>query len=102
VGPDTATAASVVDEPDLEAIRWEDCLDLPDPCPDCGGVVFWWDPSRDRRCLRCQPPTAAIRLLERAQAIRRRLGIPSAGGAAEMLADLKRLDTTCKSANHPV
>ena len=98
VGPDAATAASVgpvADEPDPEAIQWEDCIDPPPPCPGCGGLIFWWNPSGGRRCKACDPPTAAIRLLEKAERIRRRHGSPSTPGAAEMLGDLKRLIDTC-------
>ena len=93
--PDVATSAPGVDEPDLEPIRWEDPLEPPEPCPGCGGLVFWWSPSEDRRCMRCEPPTTAIRLLERAHAIRRRQGIPGPADVAEMLGDLKRLIGTC-------
>ena len=39
----------------------------------------------------CDPPKSALRLLEKAEQIRHRLGIPSPVGAAEMLTDLRRL-----------
>lgn len=69
---------------------WEDCIE-PEPCPDCGGVLCWWDPLGDRRCLACDPPKAAIRFLERAERLRRQHNKPSPPGAMEMLAELKRL-----------
>jgi len=79
-----------------EAARWwadSRFEDLPavEFCPKCGGVMWWWTVGGDRRCMVCDPPTAAIRLLERAERIRRRLGIPSPAGAAERLAELRRL-----------
>ena len=75
-------------------IRWEDCILLPDPCAGCGGLMFWWNFVGDRRCMTCDSPTRAIRLLERAEAIRHRQGNSSPAGAAETLADLRRLDGT--------
>ena len=65
--------------------------DLPDPCPQCGGLTFWWPIVGDRRCAVCHPPTAGIRALERADRIRQRLGTPSPAGAVELLADVHRL-----------
>lgn len=93
--PDAATVAPAVDHPEPvvswpEAVRWEDCIAPPEPCPDCGGLVCWWNALGGRRCMACDPPFNAIRALERAERIRRRHGIPSPPGAAEMLADLKR------------
>ena len=46
----------------------------PDPCPDCGGLELWESVAGDLfgrtpgnwRCLRCDPPTKAQRLRERA------------------------------------
>lgn len=81
-------------DPTPEPIWGEDCIDPPDPCSGCDGLVFWWNLLGDRRCLNCDPPKTAIRLLERAERIRRRHGIPSPPGAAEMLADLNRLTGT--------
>ena len=75
-------------------IRWEDCIEPPTPCPRCGGLVFWWDALGTRRCVTCDPPMTAITALERAERIRRRLGIPRPIGAAEMLAHEKRLIDT--------
>lgn len=74
-----------------EPIRWEDCIEPPPACPRCGGLVWWWNPLGDRRCMDCDPPTTAITALERAERIRRRLGIPSPIGAAQMFAHEKRL-----------
>jgi hypothetical protein len=79
---------------------WDDnVIDWPDPCPGCGGLIFWWNALGDRRCLRCDSPNATIRLLEKTERIRRRSGIPSPAGAAKMLAELESLTDTCNSAN---
>ena len=29
----------------------EDCIDPPAACPKCGGLVFWWNPWNDQRCV---------------------------------------------------
>ena len=52
-------------------------------------------PLGDRRCLVCDPPKTALRLLEKAKAIRRRHGFSSPAGAVEMLAGIKQLIDTC-------
>ena len=78
---------------------WDDAIEPPDPCAGCGGLLSWWNALEDQRCLACDPPAAGIRALEKAEGIRRRLGIPSPAGAAEMLAKLKCLTDTCISAN---
>jgi len=50
VAPDRATTTPAAGEAELaeirpgaapEAIRWEDCLDPPDPCPECGTLELW-------------------------------------------------------------
>lgn len=110
-GPGGATAAQAVDHPERvvsrpeatpEVMRWEDCIDPPEPCPRCGGLILWWNAFGDRRCLTCDPPLKAIRALERVERIRRRHGIPNPAGAADLLADLKRLGHTCSGAQHRV
>lgn len=42
------------------------------PCVQCGGLELWQSVAGDWRCLRCDPPTAARRLAEAAERIRRR------------------------------
>jgi hypothetical protein len=88
-GPGGLTAAPADDHPKRvasrpeaspEAIRWEDCIDPPDPCPKCGSLELWQSAAGDLfgrtpgrwRCLRCDPPTTARRLAELAERIRRR------------------------------
>ena len=41
-------------------------IDPPDPCPICGTLELWQSLAGDWRCLRCDPPTKAPRLRERA------------------------------------
>ena len=104
VTPDGPKPVQVPSRPDLAAVhpdgvgavsvRWEDDVEPDDPCPGCGGLLFWWNAWGDQRCMACDPPTTAIRLLETTERIRRRNGIPSPTGAAEMLADLKRITYT--------
>jgi hypothetical protein len=47
-------------------------IDPPAPCPDCGGIVFWWDVAGGQHCERCQPPRHGPRLRELAQRLRER------------------------------
>ena len=47
------------------------------PCPECGSLELWESPARGPtpgrwRCTNCDPPTAARRLVEAAERIRRR------------------------------
>jgi hypothetical protein len=63
----------------------------PPACPRCGLLEMWETAAGTWRCLRCDPPKVAIRLLERAQAIRQRLGMPARPETAVMLADLRRM-----------
>ena len=65
----------------------EDCFFDPPtaPCPECGTLAFWTNVLGEARCQRCSPPTAALRLLERSEAIRRRQSLPSRPEAVEMI-----------------
>jgi hypothetical protein len=63
----------------------------PPPCPRCGRLEMWQTATGNWRCLRCDPPKTSMRLLERAQGMRRRLGIPANLEADRTLADLRRL-----------
>jgi hypothetical protein len=51
---------------------WEDSPDVPDPCPICGSVLRWWNLLGHDRCLICDPPATASKLLARVQSIRQR------------------------------
>ncbi len=48
-------------------------IDPPDPCPECGTLEQWQTVAGNWRCLRCDPPTKARRLRERADRLR---GLP--------------------------
>ncbi len=78
----------------VEAVLLESSIEPPSPCPDCNGLLFWWNIPGDQRCMACDPPTTSIKALERAEKIRRRHGIPSPAGVVEMLVDLKRITDT--------
>jgi len=80
VAPDGATTAPAAGEAEPaesrpeaapEAIRWEDSLNPPDPCPECGTLELWQTLAGNWRCLRCDPPIRARRLVELAGRIRR-------------------------------
>jgi len=63
--------------------------DLP-ACGRCGSLELWQPIGRETwRCRRCDPPSKAVRLLEKVGRIRRRLGLPVDNGAETMLNDLK-------------
>ena len=66
----------------------DDAVDT-ESCEKCKRLMFWWNPLGDRRCIMCDPPTTAIRLLENTQRIRRRHGLPVPPGAVEMLNGLR-------------
>ena len=51
-------------------------IDPPDPCEKCGGLMFWWNVFNQQRCMRCEPPKEAIRLLKFKHRIQRRKNIP--------------------------
>ena len=55
-----------------EAVLLEECIDLPDPCPECGTLELWQTLAGNWRCLRCDPPTTARRLAKLAERLRRR------------------------------
>jgi hypothetical protein len=44
-------------------------------CPRCNSLEKWWPAVGEPRCQKCDPPTAARRLLRHAQTIRIRLGM---------------------------
>jgi hypothetical protein len=75
---------------------WDDGIEPSDPCPECGGLRFWWNARGEPRCLRCEPPLEALRWQERALEIRREYGPPDSPGAVRRLADLKSMSGTCQ------
>jgi hypothetical protein len=42
------------------------------PCPNCGGLLVWWDVTGGRHCEDCSPTKAGPRLREVAQRLRER------------------------------
>ncbi len=73
------TFDEVVDTVDL----WpgDDTVDL-SPCESCGGLDLWETLTERWRCLRCDPPTKAIKTLGKAEKLRKRYGLPDPLGAA--------------------
>jgi len=61
------------------------------PCPRCNSLELWQTLAGNWRCLRCDPPTTAIRVLEHVKRIRQRLKMPARSETAELVADLRRL-----------
>ena len=62
-----AADARWADDPEAgEADEAIEVIDPPDPCPKCGTLELWQSLAGNWRCLRCDPPTKARRLRERA------------------------------------
>ena len=76
VAPNVSADTSNPDLParlifDADRIVWEGSIKPPKPCSECGGIIFWWNPLGDQRCMVCDPPLTADRFLEYAKVIRR-------------------------------
>ena len=54
------------------ANTWPEAEPWPESCPECGGLELWETPTGKWRCMKCDPPRKAQRLLERTERIRRR------------------------------
>jgi hypothetical protein len=87
-------------EPSIVPANATDERYLVAPCPDCGGLMFWWDGEGERQCTRCRPPRTAIRILERTVRLRRKYRIPDTTNSTELLAYLKLATATCNGAKH--
>lgn len=46
-------------------------IDIPDPCLQCGGIVFWWDLRDGQHCEKCDPPIRGRAFRKRARQLRR-------------------------------
>ncbi len=68
----------------IMADPWPEDYVEPDPCPDCGGLELWETMTGRWRCMKCDPPTKTIKILERARQIRRRYGLSDPVGAAKL------------------
>ena len=55
---------------------WPDDYIEPDPCQNCNSLELWQNATDRWRCMKCDPPTKAIRLLERTKRIRQQYGLP--------------------------
>ena len=71
-----------------ESVNWSSLLELTE-CPVCGSLICWWDIRGGQHCMACDPPHKAISLMEEAEGIRERLGLPSPPGVKEHLAGLQ-------------
>ncbi|MCX7429002.1 MAG: hypothetical protein NTW96_25670 [Planctomycetia bacterium] len=53
---------------------WDDAPLPPEPCPNCGSILRWWNVLGDERCIGCDPPTRGLRFLQHVKRIRQRYG----------------------------
>ena len=44
---------------DADVTAWEEYIEPPDPCPKCGGLMFWWDALGGLHCMVCDKPKYA-------------------------------------------
>jgi hypothetical protein len=42
--------------PSTDIVPWEECVELPDPCPKCGSLMMWWDVLGGQHCMMCEKP----------------------------------------------
>lgn len=74
-GPEDEAAAllaglPMAEAPPLGPDGWPtDSIDPPEPCSDCGGLMFWWNAFGDQRCLACDPPARVDRYLRRSVSV---------------------------------
>jgi len=66
IDPDGRRCLVRADAAELEII------DVPAPCPVCGGIVFWWDVAGNTHCEACSPLRRSEALRALAAEIRRR------------------------------
>ena len=60
----------------IMANPWPEAEPWPEPCPVCGTLEMWQNMTGRWRCMKCDPPRKAIRLLERTKRIQRRYSLP--------------------------
>jgi hypothetical protein len=62
--------------PNCADVEYDDTVEIDwttlTPCKRCGSLELWWNGEGATRCLWCEPPTAAMNLLIRANEIRSR------------------------------
>jgi hypothetical protein len=66
---ETPDAWRILERADMAGLE---IVDLPAPCPDCGGIDVWQDVAGGWHCLLCDPPTVTRRLRQDAARIRKR------------------------------
>jgi phage N-6-adenine-methyltransferase len=72
-----------IDLVDGNSHRWENCIDAPDDCPECGTLRLWQTLAGNWRCLRCDPPTTARRLRKLAARLTGRTESPRTAAKAD-------------------
>ncbi len=79
---DLHVAAAVFDEDVDTDDLWPDdnAVDLP-PCESCEGLELWETMVGEWKCSQCNPPETAQRLLDKAERLRKRYGLPDPLGA---------------------
>ena len=59
---------------------WPEAEPWPDPCQQCGTLELWENPLGRWRCMKCDPPDRARRLLDKVERLRKRYGPPKPVG----------------------
>lgn len=59
---------------DLDLVGWDQAIDPPPPCQQCGGLWHWWDLLGGRHCSKCEPTVRSDLLVAKAARLRRRAG----------------------------
>lgn len=72
------TDGSAIDLTD-QAGETDEAIAPPDPCPECGSLELWETLTGRWRCLKCDPPTIARRLRQRAARLRSKRPVEATG-----------------------
>jgi hypothetical protein len=65
---------------DQDAGGWDEAVDPPAPCHQCGSLMLWQDFGGKWHCQRCEPAVVSERLREQAARLRRQAPPPVGGG----------------------
>jgi hypothetical protein len=68
--PDDSSGAI---SPNTDVTPWEECAELPDPCPKCGSLMIWWDVLGGQHCMICDKPTYFTERAAELRALAKRL-----------------------------
>jgi hypothetical protein len=86
--------------PDLDyMVAWDDAIAPALPCPKCGSLELWESMAGCWRCMLCDPPTAALRLLERVETVRERKTVSQNQPGCTLAASV---DKTIVESNRPI